>query len=88
MTIGCDFHTRYQQIAMLDDATGELTERRAGGRVAHEFEAPSRNRTRSNLPSPTKTVPHALRISKHAEFLQPQLSYACSPRGTSTYIDN
>jgi hypothetical protein len=28
MIIGCDFHTRYQQIAMLDDATGELTERR------------------------------------------------------------
>jgi len=26
--IGCDFHTRYQQIAMLDSATGELTERR------------------------------------------------------------
>ena len=26
--IGCDFHTRYQQIAMLDEATGELTERR------------------------------------------------------------
>ena len=26
--IGCDFHTRYQQIAMLDDATGELSERR------------------------------------------------------------
>ena len=26
--IGCDFHTRYQQIAMQDDATGELTERR------------------------------------------------------------
>jgi len=26
--IGCDIHTRYQQIAMLDDATGELTERR------------------------------------------------------------
>jgi hypothetical protein len=28
LIIGCDFHTRYQQIAMLDDATGELTERR------------------------------------------------------------
>src|SRR3989337_1780263 len=28
MIIGCDFHTRYQQIAMLDDATGELIERR------------------------------------------------------------
>ena len=28
MIIGCDFHTRYQQIMMLDEATGELTERR------------------------------------------------------------
>ena len=26
--IDCDFHTRYQQIAMLDEATGELIERR------------------------------------------------------------
>ena len=25
LIIGCDFHTRYQQIAMMDDATGELT---------------------------------------------------------------
>jgi len=28
MIIGCDLHTRYQQIAMLDSETGELTERR------------------------------------------------------------
>ena len=28
MIIGCDLHTRYQQIAMLDTDTGELTERR------------------------------------------------------------
>jgi transposase len=28
LIIGCDFHTRYQQIAMMDDATGELLERR------------------------------------------------------------
>ena len=28
MIIGCDFHTRYQQIAMVDEATGELVERR------------------------------------------------------------
>jgi transposase len=28
LIIGCDFHTRYQQIAMLDDETGELIERR------------------------------------------------------------
>ena len=26
--IGCDFHTRYQQIAMLDDETRELVRRR------------------------------------------------------------
>jgi len=26
--VGCDLHTRYQQIAMLDDETGELVERR------------------------------------------------------------
>ena len=28
LMIGCDFHTRFQQIAMLDPETGELTERR------------------------------------------------------------
>ncbi len=28
MIIGCDFHTRYQQIAMMDKDTGELVERR------------------------------------------------------------
>jgi len=28
LIIGCDFHTRYQQIAMMDEASGELTERR------------------------------------------------------------
>ena len=27
MLIRCDFHTRYQQIAMMDEATGESTER-------------------------------------------------------------
>ena len=26
--VGCDLHTRYQQIALLDAATGELEERR------------------------------------------------------------
>ena len=31
--VGCDLHTRYQQVAMLDQETGELIERRleAGG---------------------------------------------------------
>jgi len=32
LIIGCDFHTRYQQIAMMDKATGELVERR----IEHE----------------------------------------------------
>lgn len=26
--IGCDFHTRYQQIAMVDEATGGMIKRR------------------------------------------------------------
>ena len=26
--VGCDLHTRYQQVAMLDQETGELVERR------------------------------------------------------------
>ncbi len=26
--VGCDLHTRYEQIAMLDKETGELVERR------------------------------------------------------------
>jgi hypothetical protein len=32
--VGCDLHTRYQQIAMLDQETGELVERR----VAQAFD--------------------------------------------------
>jgi hypothetical protein len=28
LIIGCDFHPRYQQIAMMDTETGELVERR------------------------------------------------------------
>jgi hypothetical protein len=34
MIIGRDFHTRYQQIAMVDEATGEPVERRW---VPHPF---------------------------------------------------
>jgi hypothetical protein len=28
LIIGCDFHSRFQQIAMLDPTTGEVVERR------------------------------------------------------------
>ena len=31
MIIGCDFHPRFQQIAMVDSTPGEVTERRLGG---------------------------------------------------------
>jgi hypothetical protein len=34
MIIGCDLHTRYQQIAMVDAETGELAQRR----LEHERE--------------------------------------------------
>ncbi|HEX2712097.1 MAG TPA: IS110 family transposase [Candidatus Acidoferrales bacterium] len=41
LIIGCDFHTRFQQIAMVDTETGELTERRVEHRdgEAKEFYA-------------------------------------------------
>ena len=39
LIIGCDFHTRYQQVAMLEEQTGELVERRLehGNGEAHVF---------------------------------------------------
>ncbi|HEV2687254.1 MAG TPA: IS110 family transposase [Bryobacteraceae bacterium] len=40
--IGCDFHPSYQQIAMVDEETGELTERRllhAGGEAQRFYES-------------------------------------------------
>ena len=39
MIIGCDLHTRYQQIAMVDTDTGELVERR----LEHEVEKRGRS---------------------------------------------
>jgi hypothetical protein len=38
MIIGCDFQTRYQQIEMVNDATGESTQRRVDHRVAKRRE--------------------------------------------------
>jgi hypothetical protein len=48
LIIGCDSHTRYQQIAMLDDATGELTERRL------EHENGEANTFYRGLPKPVR----------------------------------
>jgi transposase len=43
--IGCDFHTRFQQIAMLDPTTGEIVERRL------EHEPGEAERFYASLPS-------------------------------------
>ena len=48
LIIGCDFHARYQQIAMLDEATGELTERRL------EHENGEANTFYRSLPKPVR----------------------------------
>jgi len=51
--VGCDLHTRYQQIAMLDEETGELIERRlehANGE-AKEFYTSLRGRVRVGIES-------------------------------------
>jgi transposase len=37
LIIGCDFHSRFQQIAMVDTETGELIERRLESGEAKKF---------------------------------------------------
>jgi transposase len=46
--IGCDFHTRFQQIAMLDPTTGELSERRL------EHEKGEAEKFYATLPGPAR----------------------------------
>lgn len=48
MIIGCDFHTRFQQIAMLDPATGEVIERRL------EHETGEVEKFYASLPGPAR----------------------------------
>ena len=50
LIIGCDFHTRYQQIAMMDEATGELVER-AGGEPLVEVVSEAPHNTSATAPS-------------------------------------
>jgi hypothetical protein len=45
---GCDFHARYQQIAMVNNLTGELTERRL------DHENSEANTFCRNLPKPVR----------------------------------
>ena len=53
MIIGCDFHTRYQQIALMDESTGELVERRL------DHESGEAHAFYRNLPGPVR-LDHAL----------------------------
>jgi hypothetical protein len=46
--IGCDFHSRFQQIAMLDPTTGEVIERRL------EHENGEAKKFYATLPSPAR----------------------------------
>jgi len=59
--IGCDFHTRYQQIAMLDEATGELTERRL------EHENGQARAFYANLPKPARV---GMEATGHAQWFE------------------
>jgi hypothetical protein len=51
LIIGCDFHTRYQQIAMANDETGELVLQRRLDHQSGEAEAFYRD-----LPKPVRRV--------------------------------
>ena len=46
--IGCDYHTRFQQIAMVDTSTGEMTERRL------EHENGEARKSYASLPGPAR----------------------------------
>ncbi len=84
MIIGCDFHTRYQQIAMLEEATGELTERRLHHqngeaeafyrnlqgpvRVGIEATGPIRWFERADPSTPPKRTPSFFRVPDPSVF--------------------
>jgi transposase len=63
--IGCDFHTRYQQIAMLDTETGELVERR----LEHE-----NGEARAFYASLPKPVLVGMEATGHAQWFERTLA--------------
>ncbi len=65
LIIGCGFHTRYQQIAMLNTETGELVERR----LKHEHRE-ARN-SYSSLPKPALVV---IEATGHAQWFERMLA--------------
>ncbi len=61
LIIGCDFHSRFQQIAMLDPQTGEIVERRL------EHESGEAERFYRSLPRPVRV---GLESSGHAQWFE------------------
>ena len=61
LIIGCDFHSRFQQIAMLDTQTGEIVERRL------EHESGEAERFYRSLPHPVRV---GLESSGHAQWFE------------------
>ena len=62
--IGCDFHTRFQQIAMLDPTTGEIIERRL------EHENGEAEKFYATLPEPARVGREA---TMHAPWFESML---------------
>jgi transposase len=65
LIIGCDFHTRFQQIAMLDTVTGEIIERRL------EHETGEAKAFYAALPSPARV---GIEATGHAQWLERMLA--------------
>ena len=81
--VGCDLHTRYQQIAMLDQETGELIERRLEheGGEARGFYASLEGRPTSAISTEEYTsqnprVPHFSRSLREVGL---EVGLPCSP---------
>lgn len=65
--VGCDLHTRYQQIAMLDAETGELVERRL------EHESGEVSAAIADCPGrPRPNQGHMFEASGSMHFTQPE----------------
>jgi transposase len=67
--IGCDFHTRYQQIAMLDEATGEMVEQRL------EHENGEAQKFYAQLPKPARVGVEATGYMQWFEQLMVELGH-------------
>ncbi len=78
--IGCDFHTRYQQIAMMDTETGELVERRL------EHENGEARAFYASLPKPVVVGMEATGYAQWFEGGWPALHFRLTGRVAQAHI--